>query len=334
MGRKTLRKLALFSLAALLVLGLSLSSGWAAQNPKFIKIAASSMGGTWFPLCAATAEVLNRNVKGTTFTATLGGGISNLKNIESGKLVMGIGTGSSSYQASKGLSPFGKPAKKLRMIGIYYAYPYNLVVRADSGIKTIADLKTKSLGVGKKGWSTEEACRNILATVGLDYQKIKAAGGSVTYAGFAQMNSMFKDKKLEMIVDPNNPPSPGIIELTTVTPIHLLALGPKAIAALMKVNPGYTTVEIPGGTYKGQDKAVVNLADPAAMVVSKDLSDDLVYAITKAIFENAGEIAKVHSVLREFSLKNALKGAYLPLHPGAYRYYKEKGIQVPKNLMP
>ncbi|RJX35447.1 MAG: TAXI family TRAP transporter solute-binding subunit [Desulfarculus sp.] len=334
MKGKKLAKWALLSMTALLVLGLSLAPSTAAENPKFIKIAASSMGGTWFPLCAATAEVLNRNIKGTTFTATLGGGISNLKNIESGKLVMGIGTGSSSFQASKGLAPFSKPATKLRLIGIYYAYPYNLVVRADSGIKAVAGLKSKSLGVGKKGWSTEEACRNILATAGLDYQKIKAAGGNVTYAGFAQMNGMFKDKKLDMIVDPNNPPSPGIIEITTVTPIRLIALGPQAIAKLMKVNPGYTTVDIPGGIYKGQDKPVVNLADPAGMIVSKDLSEDLVYAMTKAIFENSGEIAKVHSVLKDFSLKHALKGAYLPLHPGAYRYYKEKGVAVPKNLMP
>ncbi len=329
-----LGKLAWIFVTILMVLCLSLAPATAGEKPKFIKIAASSMGGTWFPLCAATAEVLNRYVKGTTFTATLGGGISNLKNIESGKIFMGIGTGSSTYLASNGLKPFKGKAKKLRLIGVYYTYPYNLVVRADSGINALKDLKGKDLGVGKKGWSTEEAVRNILKTAGLSYDAIKSSGGKITYAGFAQMGGMFKDKKLDMIVDPANPPSPGIIEMTTVTPIRLIAIGQQAIAKLKKINPGYSTVDIPGGLYKGQKEPVVNLGDPAGMVVSADLDDELVYNMTKAIFENAKAISKVHKVLKGFSIKSALKGAYLPLHPGAYRYFKEQGIAVPKHLMP
>jgi TRAP transporter TAXI family solute receptor len=334
MRRKGFNTLALLTILALCVAVFNFSLGFAAERPQFIKIAASTMGGTWFPLCAATAEVLNKNIKGTIFTATLGGGISNLKNIESGTLYMGIGTGSSTYLASQGIAPFTKKARKLRTIGVYYTYPYNLVVRADSDIYSIKDLVGKKVGTQKKGSSTEKFFRSLLKFYGISYEAIKAKGGNITYTGWGQMRSMFKDKKLDFIIDPFNPPSPGIIEITTVTPIRLLDVTPEVIEKVKGINPGYSTVKIPGGLYRGQDKDVTCIGDPAAMIISSDIADDLAYKITKAIFENTAAISSVHAVLKEFSVENALKGAYLPLHPGAYRYFKEKGVVVPENLKP
>jgi TRAP transporter TAXI family solute receptor len=334
MRGKPFKKLVFSMIVCMLVLGISLSPTFAAEKPKFIKIAASSMGGTWFPLCAATAEVLNSNVKETIFTATLGGGISNIKNIEAGNLYMGLGTSSSTYLASKGLGPFTKKAEKVRWIGVYYAYPYNLVVRADSDIKSIKDLAGKKLGVGKKGWSTEEFMRTLLNVYGMSYDSIKDKGGHITFAGWSQMNSMFKDKKLDFIVDPNNPPSPGIMEIAALVPVRLLDIGPEAIEKVRKANPGYSRVTIPGGLYRGQEKEVICVGDPTGMMISREIADDLAYEITKAIFENTKAISQVHDVLKGFSIKSALEGAYLPLHPGAYKYFKEKGIAVPEHLKP
>jgi TRAP transporter TAXI family solute receptor len=327
-------KTSVFLMLAVLLLLFGFSKTFAAERPKFIKIAASSMGGTWFPLCAATAEVLNNNVKGTIFTATLGAGISNLRNIEAGTLYMGLGTGTSTYLASEGLKPFTKKTKKLRLIGTYYTYPYNLVVRADSNIYSIKDLEGKKVGTQTVGMAGEDFFRNLLSIYGMSYETIKAKGGYVTFAGWGGMNSMFRDRKLDFIIDPNCPPSPGIMEITALTPIRLLDVGPEAIEKLRKINPGYSTVEIPGGLYRGQDKSVVCVGDPTGMIISSDIADDLAYEITKAIFENTAAIGKVHIVLKEFSIKNALRGAYLPLHPGAYKYYQEKGITVPEHLRP
>jgi TRAP transporter TAXI family solute receptor len=329
-----LKTVVFFMIVAMLILAFTVSPTFAAQRPKFIKIAASSMGGTWFPICAASAEVLNRNVKGIIFTATLGGGISNIKNIEAGNLYMGLGTSSASYTASKGSKPFTKQVKKVRSIGVYYTYPYNLVVRADSDIHSVKDLAGKKIGVGKKGWSTEQFMKSLLEVYGMSYESIKAKGGHVTFAGWSQMRSMFKDKKLNFIIDPGPPPSPGITEVAALIPVRLLDIGAGTIEKVRKINPGYSTVNIPAGLYRGQDKKVVCVGDPTGMMISSDVADDLAYGITKAIFENTKDISKVHKVLKGMSVQKALRGAYLPLHPGAYKYYQEKGIAVPGHLKP
>jgi hypothetical protein len=186
----------------------------------------------------------------------------------------------------------------------------------------------------KHKWSTEVFFRQLLEVHGVSYEAIKAKGGAISFVGWSQMRSMFKDRKLDFIMDPGNPPSPGLLEITAITPIRILDIGPQAIEKLRKMNPGYSTVFTPGGLYRGQDKDVVCVGNPAGMVISIDIADDLAYDITKAIFEHTKEISKVHKVLKDFSIQNALRGAYLPLHPGAYNYYKEKGIVIPEKLKP
>jgi len=117
------------------------------------------------------------------------------------------------------------------------------------------------------------------------------------------------------------------MEITALIPIRLLDLGPE-IEKVRKLNQGYVTIKCPGGTYRGQDKDVTQLGNPTVMLISSDIKDDLAYEITKTIFENTKEISKVHKVLKDFSIKTAFDGAYLPLHPGSYKYYQEKGMAI------
>jgi TRAP transporter TAXI family solute receptor len=334
MKTKGFKVLAVLTIVALFVLGFSSSTAFALKKrPKFIKIAASSMGGTWFPVCAATGEVLNRHIKKTIFTTTLGGSISTLKKIDEGTLYMGLSGGSTCYEAAEGIGTFKKPTKKSRTLGVYYSFPMNLVVRANSDIRSVKDLDGKNISGGKKGWSTELFFRHMLQANGLSYDSVKAKGGHVIYAGWGQLRSMFKDRKLDCMIDPSPHPSPGIMEISALIPIRLLDLGPE-IEKIRKLNQGYVTIKCPGGTYRGQDKDVTQLGNPTVMLISSDIKDDLAYEITKTIFENTKEISKVHKVLKNFSIKNAFDGAYLPLHPGSYKYYKEKGVTIPAHLKP
>jgi len=334
MKTKGFKVLAVLTIVTVFVLGLSLSTAFAAKKPKFIKIAASSMGGTWFPVCAATAEVLNRHIKGTIFTTTLGGSISTLKKIDEGTLYMGLSGGSTCYEAAEGIGTFAKKTKKSRTLGVYYSFPFNLVVRADSDIRSVKDLEGKNVSGGKKGWSTELFFTHLLEANGISYDSIKAKGGHVVFAGWSQLISMFKDRKLDCMIDPSPHPSPGVMEITALIPIRLLDLDPETIGKVEKLNRGYVKITCPGGTYRGQDKDVMQLGNPTVMLISSDIKDDLAYEITKTIFENAKDISQVHKVLKGFSIKNAFDGAYLPLHPGAYKYYQEKGMAIPGHLKP
>lgn len=328
------RLLITIGLVFLMLFTVSAIDGNASERPRFIKIGASTIGGTFFPICAATAEVLNRNIDGTIFTVTTGGGIINVNKMEAGEMLMAIIPGSSTYAGYAPLEPFTKRAQKQRTIGVFYTFPYHLIVRADSDIVHIKDLKDKRLGVGRRGWSAEAVIRALLETQGITYDSIRASGGQTTMADWAQMRGMFQDRRLDFTMDASPVPSPGITEITTMAPIRLLNVTPDMVEKVRAENAGFYTVKIPGGTYRGQESDVIQMGDPAVMVLSIDVPEDLGYEITKGIFDNVPEIAQVHSALREMAMEKALDGAFIPLHPGAYRYFKEKGLTIPEHLKP
>ncbi len=334
MKKRTKKSVIVIYFCAMAILTFMVSNGYSGERPKFIKIAAASMGGTWFPLCAATAEIMNQKLEGVIATTTLGGGISNLKNIENGNIYMGMSGNSGAYLALKGLEPFTKEYKKVRSLFIFYLSPYHLIVRKDSKIFAVKDLVGKNLVVGEKGWVTEMFMRNLLHAHGLSYEIIKEKGGNINFAGFSQMRIMLLDRKVDFMPDTGIDPSPGIMEITARTPIRLIDIGEKGVKEVRKLNPGYSKITVPGGIYRGQEEDVLCVGEPTGMYISSDLDEKFVYEITKAIFENIKMIKTVHVALKDFSIETALNGAYVPLHPGAYKYYKEKGLEIQDYLRP
>ncbi len=306
-----------------------------AEPPKFVKIAGSGLAGTWFRICAMAAAILNEKVDGTTFSATLGGGITNIQRIESGKLEMGLAMTSGLGFAEFGKGPFkAKPTKDVSAITVIFQSPYHLVVRADSPIKTPADLAGKSIAVGKSGWSTELFAQALLEAYGLSYDKIKKAGGKIHFVGWGEMARLMKDGRIDAAFFATPVPVPQLLDVTTATPIRVLGIGKEQLAWFAKNYPAYYPMTIAKGSYKGHDEDVTTLGDSVTLVVNKKIDPDTVYKVTKALFENKKLLADVHEAVSSMSLENALKGVKVPLHPGAYRYFTEKGVKVPDDITP
>jgi TRAP transporter TAXI family solute receptor len=246
------------------------------------------------------------------------------------------------YDAYNGLGSFnGKPVKNLRIIASLYPETIQIVGRADAGIKTIADIKGKRLIPGDRGSGTEIDCKNILDGLGLSYKDFSG----VDWLGFSGASQRLKDKQADVTFTTAGWPTAAITEIALTSDITLIPLDEKTIATLLKKYPFYARIVIPKGTYTGMDKDVPTITTMAQWAVDADVPDDIVYKLTYALWEKGkfvlrkkGEaaddapsgaemMAQFHSTAKQVQLKTALEGVgAVPLHPGAAKYYREKGM--------
>jgi uncharacterized protein len=207
----------------------------------------------------------------------------------------------------------------LRAIGAIYPNYIQIVATADSGIKTLADLKGKSLSVGAPKSGTELNSRAILAAAGLSYKDLR----KVEYLPFAESVDLMKNRQLDTTLQSAGLGVASLKDLSTSIDIVVVSV-PKAVVD--KIGPPFTSMEIPANTYAGQEKDVPTAAVINYLVTSTAVSDDLAYQMTKLIFESLPELAKAHAAGKDIKLETAASGSPIPLHPGAIRYYKEKGL--------
>jgi len=208
---------------------------------------------------------------------------------------------------------------KLRTIGAIYPNYIQIVASAESGIKTLADLKGKSLSVGAPKSGTELNSRAILAAAGLSYKDL----GKVEYLPFAESVDLMKNRQLNATLQSAGLGVASLKDLSTSSEITVVSV-PKEVVD--KIGPPFVSVDIPANTYTGQDKDVPTAAVVNYLVTSSAVSDDLAYQMTKLIFESLPELANSHVAGKEIKLETAAMGSPVPLHPGAIRYYKEKGL--------
>ncbi|WP_297499232.1 TAXI family TRAP transporter solute-binding subunit [Thermococcus sp.] len=285
--------------------------------------------GVYYPLGSKYAELLNKagiNAK----AVTSGASVSNAKAIGDGNAQAAIMQNDVAYYAYNGLYMFqGNPIKKLRGVAALYPETVQFVVRADSNIKTLQDLAGKKVAIGAPGSGTAVAAEQILKAAGV-WDKIQKVNQK-----FSQAAQALKLGQIDAAVIVSGAPTPAITQIAVTTPVRVLSI-PDAILNKLK-NEGYifyVRQVLPKDTYKGMTEDTPTLAVKAILVVSADLPENVVYEMTKVLFDNVDALRAVHQKARFISLKTALDGMSIPLHPGAYKYYKEKGLSVPNKIKP
>jgi TRAP transporter TAXI family solute receptor len=276
MFRKTISCLAVLTVLAL---GAFSASPSLAQKTTFLKIGASSMGGSWFPSMSITASVINQKVPGVISTVTTGGAITNVRNIENGRIQLGLTYAGVIGEAWSGKGAFKKPYQKFRAIGIFMDSVFAITVPANSPIKTFQDIKGKRTSAGKKGWGSTLAYARILEAHGLSFDKIRKSGGKVNHVGWGDAVLLMKDRQVDVIQLAQSTPNPLIMQLETSFPVRVLGMDKAVADRMAKTYPGYMAVKIPKGIYKGQEQDAWTISDNTLLVASKDLPDDLVYKI-------------------------------------------------------
>ncbi|MGY4483253.1 TRAP transporter TAXI family solute receptor [Bradyrhizobium sp. LM3.2] len=247
--------------------------------------------------------------------------VENLILLQQGRGELAFTLGDSLKAAWDGEEEAGFKTKldKLRTIGAIYPNYIQIVATAESGIKTLADLKGKSLSVGAPKSGTELNSRAILAAAGMSYKDL----GKVEYLPFAESVDLMKNRQLGATLQSAGLGVASLKDLSTSSPITVVSVPKETVD---KIGLPFIAATIPANTYTGQDKDVPTAAVVNYLVTSAAVSDDLAYQMTKLVYESLPELANAHAAGKEIKLETAASGSPVPLHPGAIRYYKEKGL--------
>ncbi len=331
MGRYTKIALAI-TLAFALLLSLAGCSQTKPQAKKLVRFSIGTAGtaGALYPMGVKMADVISKKVPGFAATGeATAASVENLRNLHDGKLGWGIAATEIADMAY-----YGKGYFKTRQMSDIRAlfstiYQYlQIFTKADSPITSIKDFKGKTIGVGPAGSGGEMAARMVLEYYGISYKDIKPQFIPETEAVQA-----LKDGKIDAFIATHPLKSAALVDLTTSTAVKMISI---ADDDFYKKHAFYTKHEIKPGTYKGINQVVTVPRSRIVMFTSTkaNFSEDDIYNMVKAIWEN-GEWKEAHAaVKRDCNLKTALDEITVPLHPGAVKYFKEKGMKIPNRLMP
>lgn len=312
-------KARLFGVAAAAVIVLAAPQARAQQ---FVNVLTGGTSGVYYPLGVAIAKIYGEkipNVKAQVQATKAS--VENLNLLQQGRGEIAFSLGDSLKAAWDGDAEAGFKAKldKLRVIGAIYPNYIQIVATSESGIKTLADLKGKSLSVGAPKSGTELNSRAILKAAGMDYKDL----GKVEYLPFAESVDLMKNRQLAATLQSAGLGVASLKDLSNSSDINVVAV-PKDVVA--KIGSPFVAETIPAGTYKGQDKDVPTAAVVNYLVTSSAVSDDLAYQMTKLVYESLPELASAHAAGKGIKLETAAADSPVPLHPGAIKYFKEKGV--------
>ncbi len=248
--------------------------------------------------------------------------VENLNLLQAGRGELALALGDSVADAWNGVADAGfkAPLKKLRAIGNTYPNYIQVVASQASGIKTLADLKGKRISVGAPKSGTELNARAIFKAAGLSYEDM----GKVEYLPYAESVELIKNRQLDATLQSSGLGMAAIRDLASTMPITFVAIPADVVAKID--SPAYHAASIPAGTYDGQEQDVPTVAIDNILVSHSGVSDELAYQMTKLMFDNLPRLVTAHAAAKDIALDKAAKNLPILLHPGAERFYKEKGV--------
>jgi TRAP transporter TAXI family solute receptor len=313
-----------FTAAALLWLA-SLPAPATAQQ-KFVTIGTGGVTGVYYAVGGAVCRLMNKSRAQTGIRCSVestGGSVFNANAIRSGELDFGMAQSDIQFNAAKGEGQFkGNADPDLRAVFSVHPEPFTVLARRDVGVNTFTDFKGKRFNIGNPGSGTLASMEELLKQMGWT----KADFSLAAELKADEQGTALCDNKIDGFFYGVGHPSAAIQDPTTACGAKLIALTGPAVDALVSQHPYYAKATIPGGMYANNPNPTETYGVLATMVTSAKTPNDTVYALTKAVFDNFDEFKKLHPAFAHLDPKEMIKnGLSAPLHPGAIKYYKEKG---------
>ena len=314
----------LISMVLVLALALSLVACGGTSGTK-MTMGTGGTSGTYYGYGGVLGQYITNNAGVAVNVVSTDGSKANIQGIAAGNYQLGTVQSDVMAYAWEGTRSFESEGKidSFRVVAGLYAESVQLVTM-DPAIKSVKDLKGKAVSIGAPGSGVYFNAVDVLTAAGLTENDIKAQ-----YQSFADSADALKDGKIDAAFIVAGAPTPAITELCTTNKAYLVPIDGDVAEALMASCPFYTTYNIPAGTYAGQTEDVTTVTVKATLIVDANASEDDVYKLTAAIFDNIDAITAENAKGAELNLENATEGLTVPFHAGAAKYFKEKGIEVP-----
>ena len=311
------------SLILVLALALTLAACGSGSSTK-MTMGTGGTSGTYYAFGGVLGQYIKNHAGIEVIVVSTDGSKANIESIAAGDYQLGTVQSDVMAYAWAGTRSFESNGKidSFRVVGGLYAEAVQLVTM-NPDIKSVADLKGKAVSIGAPGSGVYFNAMDVLSAAGLTENDIQAQ-----YQSFADSTDALKDGKIDAAFIVAGAPTAAITELCTTNSAYLVPIDGEVADKLMADSPYYTAYTIPAGTYAGQTEDVTTVTVKATLIVAASASEDDVYKLTKAIFDNADAIASENGKGAELSVENATTGMAAPFHAGAAKYYAEKGVTV------
>ena len=311
------------SLILVLALALTLAACGSGSSTK-MTMGTGGTSGTYYAFGGVLGQYIKNQAGIEVIVVSTDGSKANIESIAAGDYQLGTVQSDVMAYAWAGTRSFESNGKidSFRVVGGLYAEAVQLVTM-NPDIKSVADLKGKAVSIGAPGSGVYFNAMDVLSAAGLTENDIQAQ-----YQSFADSTDALKDGKIDAAFIVAGAPTAAITELCTTNSAYLVPIDGEVADKLMADSPYYTAYTIPAGTYAGQTEDVTTVTVKATLIVAASASEDDVYKLTKAIFDNADAIASENGKGAELSVENATTGMAAPFHAGAAKYYAEKGVTV------
>ena len=318
------RSLLLITLIATMVLT-ACAGGSLSSEEKELVLATGGTGGTYFAVGSAMSTVFNPKLEKSSLSVlSTGGSKENIQLLSDKEAKLAIVQNDVMYYAYSGTDLFAEEGQFEKFSAVAGLYDETVqIVTCDESLKTVADLKGKTVSVGDAGSGTEFNSRQILEAYGMSFDDI-----NVVNASFADSAAALKTGKIDAAIIVAGAPTKAVTELAEEKGVRLIEMDAEHIRILQSKYLFYKETIIPKDTYEGLPADSTTVSVRATLVASDKVSTDQVYELTKLLFEENGALASAHKELEDLTPESALVGLSIPLHPGAKKYYEEAGLQA------
>jgi uncharacterized protein len=302
----------------------------AEARTEFVSIGTGGTGGVYYPYGGGVAEIWNKHVEGVQAVAEVtGASVENVRLADKGETLFGLIMSDVAYQAYNGVGRFEGQPQKIKGMFVMYPNVFHLVVPRRSGIDNVEGIRGKKVSVGAPASGTEFMAQLVLEeSLGIPYSSF-----NVFRLSFTETANALRDNTIDAGVWSVAPPTSSIMDLATTHDVSVVPFTREQIDKVTEKFPYYSDYMLPAESYRGQTGEILTPSVWNVFICNAEIDEDMVYRLTKAVFDNQKTLVGIHPFAANTTLENTVRHSAIPLHPGAIRYLREKGLEVPEHLI-